>query len=878
MHLLLVRKITAHSIILTPNKRLARLLQQQLEQQQTQITWRTIPILPLQTWLKNCYQNTLLQQQRPLSLLNENQEFCLWQQIITASKAGATLLQPAATAQTAQQAYQTLCAWNLPLDTLVEDQHYHDNNPFFLSWAKTFKRYCQKHQLLSQAQLSDYLTSGSVNNASKLPQQLLLFNFDELTPQIEQLLTRLAAQGVKIDTIEEKCTNQSQQQVVCNDINDELLTMARWAKACLQQHPDSRITCVVPNLTAIRNEVVQVFTAVFSPAALFNPDLMQKTFNISGGYALSHAPIINQALKLLGSNPFSISIDDLTQWLTSPFVAGFTEEANQRACFDVKLRTYNEPVFSWKTLLYLLPKSDCSLFAQQIMAWLNDYKNLPKKQSLSAWSQCFHQLLQQLGWAQGRRLNSSEYQQTTRFDQLLHELPTLSLEPKQYTYAQALQLLQQLTQRTLFATQSHDGPVQVLGLLEAAGHVSDYLWIMHVDDETLPAAANPNPFLPYHLQQKYNMPHSSASRELEFAEKLWQRFTHSAQHIIFSHHQYDGERGLSASAMLNHIPHVTQESLNLSTYQPLTASIYSPTNYEYLIDDKGPAIGIKQKIAGGTGIFKQQAACPFRAFAQYRLHAYGLPIPENGLNARERGSLLHLCLDKLWARLKTQQHLLQQTPAELDTMVATSIEAAFSEFFPAHSHKFKTKFKFLEQQRLQQLLLTWLDLEKQRPMFSVINHEQRRQIKIGNVTVTVQIDRIDQLASGKKIVIDYKSGRVKVSDWFGLRPREPQLPLYLLSEPNIDGIAVAQVCIDAIKLKGITANETNIDGLETLERYKNYTTANTWEELIAQWQQVLQQLAIAFTHGQADVNPAYYDTCNNCRLFSLCRINEKLRR
>lgn len=876
MHTSWLEQITNDSIILTPNKRLARLLQQRLEQQQTQTAWPTTPILPLQTWLENCYRETLLQQQQPLSLLTENQEAYIWQQIITDSTVGATLVQPAITAQTAQQAYQILYGWNLTIDVLRQDDA--PDIQFFLSWAKTFVRYCQKHHLLSSACLSNYLIDCFAKHTSKLPQHLLLFNFDELQPQVERLFNMLVAQGIKIDVVEDICENQSQQQIVCGNLDDELLTMARWAKTCLQQHPDSKVTCVVPNLNDIRAEVVQTFTEVFFPEAIFNPDFVQETFNISGGYTLNHAPIINSALHLLDSNIFTINIDDLTQWLTSPFLAGFTEECHQRACFDIKLREYNEPIFSWQVVLRLLFQSRCSRLTKQITAWLDEYKNLPKKQSLSAWSQCFYRLLKHLGWAQSRTLNSTEYQQTTRFYQLLNELATLNFDLKVYTYQQALQLLQQLAQRTLFEVQSHDGPIQILGLMEAAGHLSNYLWIMHVDDETLPAAAEPNPFLPYHIQRQYQLPHSSAQRELKFTEKLLQRFAHSARHIIFSYHQQSKERELSESPFLSDIPCVTRDNLNLPAYQPLTTDVNTQANYEYLIDNQAPAIAINEKTSGGAGIFKQQAACAFRAFATYRLYARDLPIPENGLNALERGSLLHACLDKLWAQLKTQKHLLQQTNTALQTLITKSVDATFSEFFPNHSRKLKTQFKMLEQQRLKKLLLKWLDLEKQRPIFNVVAHEQRRQLQIGHLTVTLRIDRIDQLASGEKIIIDYKSGQIKSSDWFGSRPREPQLPLYLSTEPNVHGIAVAQVRIDAMKFKGITANETNINGLATVEHYKNYTIANTWQELVMQWQRILQQLATAFANGKADVDPAHYDTCNDCKLSSLCRINEKFDR
>jgi hypothetical protein len=190
-------------------------------------------------------------------------------------------------------------------------------------------------------------------------------------------------------------------------------------------------------------------------------------------------------------------MDQFTQALRSPFIQGSQQESNQRAQFDIQLRNHNEPTLSWKWIQRLGTQAKTTpILTKNITHWLEYFKRLPKKQTLTAWQASFYELLHNFGWPGDRSLNSTEYQQVSRWYELLRELPQLELEEKSYSYSQALHLLQHLTQTTLFEIESHDGPVQVLGLLEAAGNVSDYLWIMHLDDETFPQAANPNPFLP----------------------------------------------------------------------------------------------------------------------------------------------------------------------------------------------------------------------------------------------------------------------------------------------------------------------------------------------------------------------------------------------
>jgi len=93
-------------------------------------------------------------------------------------------------------------------------------------------------------------------------------------------------------------------------------------------------------------------------------------------------------------------------------------------------------------------------------------------------------------------------------------------------------------------------PVQVMGMLEAAGLRFDHLWIMGLHDEALPAPANPNPFLPTSLQRQHKLPHSSAERELEFANKLAERLLASAPDVVLSYPEREGDRTLSPSPLV----------------------------------------------------------------------------------------------------------------------------------------------------------------------------------------------------------------------------------------------------------------------------------------------------------------------------------------
>ena len=56
-----------------------------------------------------------------------------------------------------------------------------------------------------------------------------------------------------------------------------------------------------------------------------------------------------------------------------------------------------------------------------------------------------------------------------------------------------------------------------------------------------------------------------------------------------------------------------------------------------------------------------------------------------------------------------------------------------------------------------------------RPHFTVIATEKRLEATFADLTLQVQIDRIDKLDDGSEIIIDYKTGLVHIEDWFSTR-------------------------------------------------------------------------------------------------------------
>jgi hypothetical protein len=161
----------------------------------------------------------------------------------------------------------------------------------------------------------------------------------------------------------------------------------------------------------------------------------------------------------------------------------------------------------------------------------------------------------------------------------------------------------------------------------------------------------------------------------------------------------------------------------------------------------------------------------------------------------------------------------------------------------------------------------WLDLEKSRTEFTVATSELERVVRFANIEVRLRADRVDELPSGRQIILDYKTGQLKAGTWDGERPDEPQLPLYCVTnERPLAGAAFAMVRADGLRFRGSTSPGITLPGMAK-------KASVPFEDQLLEWRVVLERLAVNYRTGHAEVDPKP-GACDNCGLRALCRIRE----
>ena len=848
--------------VLTASDCLGHHLQQQYTQQhavKSDKKRESIPsILPLNEWISQCWQHC---QQTSETLLSDFQEYLLWQEIIPFAKKAANLV---------KEAWQLMKAWNLSLKDLEREAN--NEVQHFIQWALQFETQLKERHWISSAELPKRLES--LIPYLKLPKQIILIGFDELVPSVRQFLEVLEKNAAPsccarksgnpevrvsyFSSLLRSTTEKSQSihRIHLKDQKNEIQTMARWAHAQWVIDPAKKIACIIPNSTHRHSQILRLFTEVFHS---------DKPFNISLGEPLTHIPLIKTALDILELNYSFIDIIPLGAVLRSAYINSTDDDACLAAMLDVKLRQLNSWKISPQTLMCHLSQLKShfqySTLNTRCQQWLNIERPTTPKYP-STWAQQFTAELLALGWPGQRTLNTKEYQQQERWRQLLEVFAALDMTTQPCTRKTALHLLRQLAHHTIFQPKTKTAPIQILGLLEAAGENFDKVWMMGLNDKNWPPSPKPNPFLPLNIQRRHQMPHSSVKREIDYAIQLQQRLLNSASTIILSAALQEDDLQLSPSPLIRQFPLITLEELQLPPFQTVNERMFNSKKIEQIVDQTIP-LQDNEPIRGGSSVLQSQSVCPFQAFAKIRLQAKPLREPHLGLSGAERGDFVHRLLDLVWKKIKDWHTLNNYSDQGLETLIDETIDHFFKQE-PSQSI-----FIRIEKKRIKQLIKKWLAFEKKREPFIVSQRETARHIKIGPLNLQVRIDRIDTIGNNK-FVIDYKISNKNSSDaWLSDRLKHIQLPLYCtFAVRDVKGIAYAEVHSKEMKFNGL------IDPKEKSLFREITVSPEPWETLMQKWKILLHQLAVDFSKGKADVNPLDAETCKYCELSTLCRVGE----
>lgn len=820
--------------VLTPNNRLSAAL---LQEYFTFCKARTVnkpKCYPYNTALIKAFNQLKYQnpeQVYPI-LLNDAQCQHLWRTIIKSDQ-GITYSE--GLLRSVMEAWKHCEQWQISSDN--QEFNYTPQTRTFQKWWQRFNKKLAHINAINEHQLIPYLMN---TRAPVLSQTVIWVCFDDFNPQqltLQRHLNHINSTQYQYDLKDKQIFPH-----VCTakDNREEYQQLISWLKFKVEQG-EQRIGVVIPNLEQESRSLQRTFLQHFD----------HELFNISLGEPLSEFLLVAHGLAWLSLNCNNLDPALAALLLQSPYIGYAKSEYLSRSQLLQDSTLLQKPRFSLAAFIKETYQS-----APKLAELLNSIAPYPDIATPDEWIELFQNRLNAVGFPGDTGLNSENYQCFNRFSSLFDEFRQLNLLSQSLGHKEAIDAMTQLANNTIFQAQKTNAPIQISGMLEASGCEFDSLWIMGLNDQCLPKRPRLSAFIPPKVQRDLLMPHSLPSRELLFARQTLQRLERGSAETIFSYSKMQGDTpNLPCSLILNYPPY---ELISISA-KPLTKTCVESHNDNYLI----PLLP-DEKISGGTALLANQAKCPFKAFAEHRLKAKPTPQNNDGLDAKEKGIIIHKIMELLWRTLGSQKQLLSLNSLVLDKYIEQAIHSALSTTIQKNADLFPEPVQEIEFIRLKRLVVSLLEWEKQRPEFEIAALEESYSINLAGLDFSVRVDRLDKV-DGAKWVIDYKSSLPSSKPWNEDRPTEPQLLLYTLLDKEINTLILMQLKTGATLCSGLSETKLDIKGISSLKKEES------WEERRNEWQQNLTLLAEELQQGHSPPQPASAAVCSQCDFQNLCR-------
>lgn len=857
-----------------------------------QIVWRTRLALTLGQWLATLADEALLSGIADLPMaLDPFAERLLWEKVIAASLTeAAPLFDIQGMAASAAEAHALARIWNIrPGSGQLSDEA-----KLFLGWQAEFEKRCRASGWLDQASLHRQLVELIAAGHFTLPAAISFAGFDRLTPLEQSLIGALTARGVAVEQLaNQSVANSARHVLACADSEAECAAVAAWAKAHLDVNPAARLGIVAPDLAGVRDRLEFALDDALHPA-LLRPDAAEvvRSFNFSLGRSLADLPLIRVGLDLLalGSGRAKVEQSRLSALLLAGGWGAAEAEADGRARLDAALRR-DLPYFTTLPALIRLAgrlaEEQLALCPQTVAAldaFVTAMSGVAKSLHPGEWSAVFRQALQAAGWPGDRALSSHEFQARRAFGEVLDGFGRFDGLLGALSLNEAVRRLSQLCRQRIFQPETRGRPaIQVLGVLESAGLGFDALWVLGMNDDLWPPAARPNPLLPAELLRAAGAAHASAEVELDFATRVHARLSLAAPAVTFSYAQADGNRVLRPSPLIAGLPPLAEAPAAVESLARQLAQ-QAATACEQLADAVAPPVGDGEKVSGGSWLLRAQAICPAWAYYQFRLGAEAMDEAVEGLDPAARGTLVHEALEAFWTAVRSSQALAALGESARRQAIAEAVTQALQSFELDRRVTLPARFRELEAARLEKLLDVWLTVEGKRGAeFEVIACEQPAEVEIEGIKVKMVVDRIDRLADGRQVIIDYKTGAaIDYKNWAEQRITEPQLPIYAaLVADEVTAVVFAKVLLDKPAFAGVADEKDILPGVQGVgdEKQKIFDPAEfpDWIAVVMHWRERLHAVAKEVRQGEAGVMFADEKALLYCEVKPLLRLAERRR-
>ncbi len=847
--------------ILAPNSELATVLIDAVARHHRAAgreVWPTPRVRDFGSWLREQHLRRQLSGAATLRVLQDLEERELWRALVLADERSEAMLEPAAAAAAARSGRRAAYQYGIPLAAI--DAYATEETRLLVDWMRRFDRRCRALGCISGDELLATFETA--------PEPMAWLDSPAWRPAARRWLIQHAAKKIMPAAVGPAAA--ALHHAASPEL--ELAVAAAWASAQLQTSGGFRAWICVPDLNRRRAEVNDAFdaTLALSRFRLERTDGIAP-YAVAGGTPLAQYAPVGAALEMLSLAHGEVDFVRFSAVLRSPELQIETGDAAAAALLDIELRRRAPselPLRAWLSLAQNLVRERSLAPVAALGRLASALENLERHrgaQPLSLWAGIWVAAWEQGPWAGRGRWVSAEFQAAERLRELVATLGAADQLFGSQTRAAAERLLNSAARDTMFQPQTGVPAIWISGQMSDPWLNFDALWIAGMTNDAWPPPVDPIPLLPVPLQRAYGVVSAAAEPQRLAAREIQALWAQRAPLAVFSWAD-PGEGRTGAPSPL--LP-ADGRPLDDGIAQPQPhwrAALRAAPGLEQVRDSRAPQFGAGEQTRG-IATLRAQSRCPFRGFAETRLGSDRLRRPAPGFNELERGNLLHAALEHLWSSLAGAAELRALDSRAQAQLVGGCVARAIAQVCANRDPG--QRWRERERLRMQRVLNQWLAVELRRAEFSIERLELDRQVaRLAGVDFIFRVDRIDRLADGARVLIDYKSGLAE-ADWRGDRPDNPQLPVYaLLHHEGLVAVAYGQVNAAECRFVAESARAGVFEPGRRATRLEG--TAN-FTELIDLWRERVERLAGDFRDGYAAVDPTPR-ACKSCHLQGLCRI------
>ena len=724
------------------------------------------------------------------------------------------------------------------IDISTLPDFYANPSSLLIKWISEFEKFKTENNCIDTTDLFSSVYKSLESNI-KIG-NYYAYGFKQRTPEQNKLFEILECQSLNSRSLENNI-----QALSFIDQETELESIAKWAKEVSLKNPNSQIGVVIPNLSQLQHLVKSTFDQEFDASLL---ETHHKPYNISLGMSLCQYPLIQHLLSIVKISSQiikgNIELEMLMKTVTSPYIKGALNESNSRALLVNRILGLGCEEATTQKVLKLM--KDCPVLIQIVNA-LRSLK-IDKKIALEDSLDSINLLLLTWGFTSDRSLSSSEYQLFEKYQNESLILNRLSNFYKKVSLFDAIKILNTHLNSVIFQPKSGTANIHILGALEAEGLYFDHAWVSSMTSNFIPGKIKMPLFIPQKTSIEYKLPNSNFLLVTEDAKVTLKALNNLSPETTYSY-----------AKLMQNREELPSPYIDFKDYLEVSFIKNSSRELIYIDDYKAPKIQ-ELTIKKGVKTLQNQMSCAFRGFAG-RLDIDDFEAPHIGLSRLQQGNLIHKILETFFNEIKSSASLLKLTELELDNLIEKHTESA-TQNLP------KSNFKLNEKIRLVKIIRQHIDLEKQRSDFEVIKTESTSEVNINGLKFSTRIDRMDRLANGDSLIIDYKTGKdVKVSQMTGDPIDQAQLPIYAVTN-SVDGVAFATINSNDCQFKAITKNKSELPlTKQAINRMPE------WDKQITEWTSILNSASKQFQNGIASVLPVK-NACDYCDYDLLCRVKK----